>query len=413
MDPVTLGMAKADAKKKYAFTNPQATIVHRALKEATVDLNFLVVGDSTGASLTRWARLLCNRIAAEHPTWTIVYAPFDDGTKTYPVGSRQTVQAGTNGRTLTLWNASLSGSAIGYARDNISTIVAPIAAADMVLINYGHNSPQLGDDYRAVHLETVLLYQRKYAKALFVLMTQNPRATTDPAYNDGQSKNRAIYELAMSRGFCMVDVNRAFIDYGNYAADLLLPDGLHPNDTKGSPLWADLVWQGIRPTGVTVTPGPQPVGSRVWVPASQFYAVDGAPSLVLDSASKQQGWSLDPATEESVACSVTWPDAWKRQNAYLYWVTPTSVGAGSAVRWETTHMYTDAGSVTLGAWANPLPVTSTAPATSAFMRQELVWNRNALGRVPLSVKVKRVAADAADTLATDAVLLGMLIEAAY
>ncbi len=413
MDPVTLGMAKADSKKKYAFTNPQAAVFHRALAQPVSDVNVLVLGDSTGAGLTRWARLLCDKLAAQYPDWTVVYAPFDNGTKTYPAGNRVTVQTGNNGRTLTLWNASLSGSAIAFARDTVVQITAPIATADMVLVNYGHNSPQVGDDYRAVHLETILLYQRKYAMAHIVLMTQNPQLPANADYAADQTRQRAVYELGMARGFSMVDVNRAFLERQGGYTDLLMVDGLHPTDSVGSPFWTNLVWETIKPTGVTVTPGPQPVQNRMWIPASQFFKVDGDPALVLDSASKQQGWALDPNTEESVACSVAWPDAWKKQNAYLMWVTPTSVGAGQVIAWKTEHMYTDSGSVTLGTWANPLTLTSSAPATAAFMRMDLVWNRNGLSRVPVSIKVTRQAALAGDTLTTDAILLGMLIETAY
>lgn len=413
MDILAIDEAAADAAGKYAFTNPQVSALHRVFAEATRDQHWLILSDSTAAGLTRWGRLMGDRVAERFTPWGVQYRPFADATKTWPVGDGVNVQAGTNGRTVTIWNAALSGSAINYARDNMGTITAPFTAPDVIFVNYGHNSPQLGDDYRAVHLETVLQYQRKYPKALIVLMTQNPRALSDPAYGDGQSKNSAIYDLAVSRGFCIVDVNRAFIDYGNYAADLLLPDGLHPNDAKGSPMWADLVWRVIKPTGVTLTPGPQPVESRKFIPASQFYLLEGAPTLVLDPASKLQCWAFRSGFDDAVACATSWNDQWKRQNAFLIWLTPTSVGTGKVIKWETKHMYVDGGSVGVGAWSNPLPITSTAPATSAFTRMDQVWNRNALGRAPLSIQVKRYGTDAANTLLTDALLFGMLIETAY
>jgi hypothetical protein len=130
---------------------------HRAITEEAVNTNVLVVGDSTGASTTRWPRLITNNIAAAWPRQTVIYKGWDDTTKTYPAGQTVIVQTGTGPRTITVYNGSLSGSVIAYARDNQGTLTSGFTP-DVIFFNFGHNSPQLADDYRAIHQETVQMY---------------------------------------------------------------------------------------------------------------------------------------------------------------------------------------------------------------------------------------------------------------
>lgn len=397
-----------------ATMSPRVAAWNRLMREATGNTDILVIGDSTGAGLTRWARLLCNRIAAQYPAWTVVYAPFDDPTKTYKAGDKVTVQTGTNGKTVTLYNASLSGSAIAYARDNMTTITTGVAP-DMILVNYGHNSPQLTDDYRAVHAETVQRYAGRYPAALMVLMTQNPRAATDAAYADDQGRQRAVYEYGTANGFVLVDVNEAFRLYGNYAADLLLVDGLHPNDNAGSPLWADLVWAALKPTGVTIQPGNQQTSSRIWLPADVFHAVDGTPTQGVNFG--QRTWAFNDSADQSVATSVDIPSAWKRQNIHTLW-TAAANGTGAVV-FSGNHMYLGpaggiGGSITIGTWSASGGVTTNANAkTSGITGMDQVWNRIAFGVSPVALKVGRTGTSASDTLPGDALFLGVMIDRAF
>lgn len=386
---------------------------HRKVREGTADTNVLIVGDSTGAGLTRWVRLMATKIAAAYPTHTVIYKAWDDGTKTYPAGQFVTVQAGTGPRTITVWNGSLSGSVIGYARDNYSALTGG-QTPDVLLVNFGHNSPQLADDYRAIHQEALQIFTNTHANAAVVLMTQNPRAITDPAYADDQGKQHAIYQLAVAAGHDLVDVNEAYRLYGNYAADLVLPDGLHPTDA-GSALWADLVWKSLAPGRVAIPAGYQATHNRVFVPATQFLANQGAPTLAIHFG--VPCWELDGATIESVSTVVDIPSAWDKQNIRVLW-TSENGAAPNQVVWSGDHMYVGTasafgGSIQLGAWSASGGGNSSASTTAGKTTQADIWQRTGLGQSPVALRIGRNASHANDTLAADALFIGLIIDRAY
>lgn len=407
-----MGILDAPAK---SFKSARLGLFHRKIKAQEQDVNILVVGDSTGAGTTRWPRLIASKIAAAYPTHTVVYKGWDDPSKTYPAGQVVTVQTGTGSRTITLWNGSLSGSAIAYARDNIGTLVSGYTP-DLIFFNFGHNSPQLADDYRAIHQETVQIYANSWTNAAIVLMTQNPRATSDAAYADDQGKQAAIYGLAALAGHDIVDINQAFRDYGpNYATDLLLPDGLHPNDNAGSPLWADKVWDAIKPSKVTLPAGAQGLPTRIWVPASQFVANQGTPTLA-----NHQGipvWELDAATQESVSTVVDIPSSWDKQNIRAIWTVDTA-GTSVSVVWTAEHMYVGSisgygGGVTIGTWSASGGATQGPSGfTAGKTVQTDVWQRTSLGASPVGLRIGRNGAHASDTFTSDALLIGVIIDRA-
>lgn len=390
-----------------ATTSPAAASWHRQMREAAADSTILVVGDSTGASLTRWPRLVCNKLATAYPTWTIKYHGWDDPTKTYPVGNDVTVQTGTNGRTLHVYNASVSGQVIGYAQNNIGSITSGITP-NVILFNYGHNSPQLTDDYRAIHASGMLSYISLWPNALVASMTQNPRAVTDPEYAADQGKQRAIYEMSVAMGLPLIDVNEAFRQYGNYAADLLNPDGLHPNDTAGSPLWADLVWDAIKPTGASVSPGVQLGATQLWVPATNFMAATGTPTLSIQFGNPV--WALDDTADEAVVGNVSIPSAWKRQNINLFYA-PAASNAGNVV-WSVGRMYLG-GSVTMGTFTTDGGATHASPGVAGKIGTPGVYARTGLSSSAITFRVQRTGSSASDTMAGDALFLGLMIERAY
>lgn len=106
--------------------------------------------------------------------------------ETYPVANRVTVQTGSSGRTLTIWNGSVSGQVINYASVNGEQLTSGFSP-DIVYFNYMHNSPQEGENYRSISVAIYNLYLNNYPNAAIVLGTQNPRAKTDAAsYDRGQ-----------------------------------------------------------------------------------------------------------------------------------------------------------------------------------------------------------------------------------
>ncbi|MBW4094574.1 MAG: SGNH/GDSL hydrolase family protein [Acidobacteria bacterium] len=359
-------------------------------------------------------RLIANKIALAYPEHTVIYAPWDDPSKSYPAGSRTTIQTGSNGRTITIWNGSVSGSVIAYARDNLTALVSG-GIPDVIFMNFGHNSPQLIDDYRAIHQETVQNYINRYPNAAMILMTQNPRAITDPDYANDQGKQQAIYQLAVMAGHDIVDINEAFRLYGDYATDLLNPDGLHPNDAAGSPMWADIIWETVKPSRVALAPGYQSVSTRIWVPAMQFLANEGSPSLAVHYGVPV--WELDPSVRESISCVADIPSSWKRQNIRAIW-TSNNAAVSKQVTWTGDHMYIGeqsggAGAIQMGTFLSSGSGQSGAQTVAGKNSQVDIWQRIALGASPVALRVGRDGGNAADTLASDAYFVGLMIDRAY
>lgn len=393
-----------------ALTSPKAASWHRQMREATADQSLLVLGDSTGAGTTRWPYLLTGYLARQYPDWTVVYQGWDDTSKTYLAGNKLTVQKGTNGRTVTIWNGSVSGQTAGYAMNNVGTMTSGIGTPAVVFFNYGHNSPQVTDDYRAIHIQALQVYLNLYPNALVVSIIQNPRVTADAAYSSDQGKQQAIYDMSANLGLTIVDVNEAFRLYGNgnFAA-LMNADGLHPNDNTGSPLWAQLVWNAIKPTGVIAPAAQQSSSTQIWVPANQFFALTGSPTL--QSFFGQQAWAMNDSALNEVACSVHIPSQWKRQNVWILWTTNQTTT--NPVMWTGGHMYLGA-SINMGTWTmDNTGSAQNAPNVAGRGATQTVFNRVTFGVSPIALKVGRDGANAGDTLVGDALMLGMMIERAY
>lgn len=404
------------------FVNPRLAAWTRLMDEGVSNSTILVVGDSTGVGTTRWPYLLAQYIAQQWPAWTVIWAPWDDPSKTYPAGSRVTIQTGTNGQTLTIWNASVSGQVIAYARDNYTTITSGLTP-DLIFFNYAHNSPQIGDAYRYIHAETFLRYQNMWPKAAVVSIVQNPRdpviwATASPTYAQDQQNQRAVYEFSVAQGVPVVDVNAAFRAIPNFGSVLLNADGLHPNDSTGSPLWASLVWNVIKPTGSrALASGHQPSSTRVWIPASQFYAVDGTPTLGV-TANGIQYWSLPNGAISSVVALVDIPTAWLCQNIHIITTAGVAGTTGNQVIIAGAHQYVGSryglgGSVTLGGFITDATVTTSGVYTVGKTFDLVIWDRITLGSSPVALKVQRVGTNASDTFANPVQFLGLMIEQAF
>ena len=100
MDAVTLGMAKADAKKRYSqravATSPQVGALVRKLRGGVDNAAITILGDSTSAALTGWFNLLMARLGTLFPAYTVVRRDFDHTNQRYnPVSTL--VQLGTAG----------------------------------------------------------------------------------------------------------------------------------------------------------------------------------------------------------------------------------------------------------------------------------------------------------------------------
>ena len=388
--------------------------MYRKLDQAeSANANLLVLGDSTGNATDEWPYLLAVKIAAAYPNHTVKWALWVDATKNFPVGDTATIQTGTNGLAITIWNVSVSGEVVGYAQNNHTTIRSGLSAGgalppDVIFFNYGHNSPQLGADYRAIQIEAINLYTNFYPSAAIVQIAQNPRATSDPSYANDQNKQAVISQMALDEGHVLVDVNSDWVALGDYSA-LVDVDGLHPTPL-GSQRWADLVWEIISPKSRITFAGKGSRSDYIWIPAADFFVSQGVPELALHGV--VPAWSLDPDATESVVATVAYPTDWTAVNVVALMLSAGTSGVAT-MRCNYAYLGNQSGTFTTGVALSTFTQGTAANvsvgATLNGNAPVRLQNRIAWSQRPLALQVQRDAAAGADTLTTDVFFAGVAI----
>ncbi|MET0725936.1 MAG: SGNH/GDSL hydrolase family protein [Leifsonia sp.] len=212
-------------------------LLHNESRNASL----MVVGDSTGNETTEWVYLLATSLGADFPKWTVHYRLWNDTTKAYDAAT--VIQTGTGARTLTIWNASVSGFATiswqgSRARAAIYDLTTP---PDLIMVSMGHNEQVVAAD---IWYSRYLILTESIAwgvsTADIILIAQNPATA-----NTNQELRRIQYrEIAARRGYGFIDVGQAFTDTGNPAA-YIQGDGIHPN-AAGEQLWHDTVKRAFK-----------------------------------------------------------------------------------------------------------------------------------------------------------------------
>lgn len=143
----------------------------------------------------------------------------------------------------------------------------------------------------------------------------------------------------------------------------------------------------------------------LWIPAVTFSGQGGAPSLTgAGGAGAVQGWLLDATTQEGVVTTVVLPSTWQTMHVDLWW---SNNGAGTGdVRWRFDLVRHDAGSATLTTITNGSQ-TITAAAQNVFTVSRMATSLALVNGAQYRVHPIRVAADAADTLANDVLMIGI------
>lgn len=395
-----------------------AVLTHR-LRAAQEDATLLVLGDSTGAGITRWVYLLAQRLAALFPAYTVLYRAWNDTGQTYDAAV--TLQTGTAGRTLTIYNGSVSGSISTYPQTRWATM-APVAP-QLVLVNFGHNNVG-STTYRAAHYGLTRQVQERWPSAGLVSIGQNPRAPTDNGSGFAADRandlvrQRQVMELCASEGYGFINVTQRFLDDPAYATTLLHPDGLHPSDAGGSPAWADEVFRHFRRSTRVVPAAPKLRDSRLWIPASQFLAESGTPSLGMVNTAP--AWGLDSTTQEGVAAAFMPPVTWGTADMYVVWSHATATGMTSAnnqVRFELGRQNLGPPGVTpldgltgQAGGVSVTPMLGFAHNNAAAYPTEytLIISDMVATTRPMALRIRRLAADATDNLGEDANVLGVL-----
>jgi hypothetical protein len=315
---------------------------------------------------------------------------------------------------LDIWNASMPGATASYSYTRFAQQL--VVAAEMTITNYGHN--QTYQDIRPELLALARGVLNYNPRTQLALTAQNPRAATNGKFTDGIVKNQAIASLAATEGYGLIDAGSAFLANPNYAADWLLSDGLHPN-AAGSVVWSRAAQDFMRRTRTQPSTVQRP--SRIFVPASAFTPTEGAPSLGL--LADVIGMAFDPATQETAHTVVDIPSYWQSFNLTVIATTPANsglTGSTNGIVWQ----------IQIGNLGVDITATNAAPSTvvpaqaatqgtmavnnagapSVYARQ-IVSRASVTGR-PMPMRVRRLAADGADTYAQDASLIGVVIERA-
>ena len=105
----------ATANATYARAGIDATQRLMALlKNETRNASILVCSDSTAVTTDRWVYRLAGLLAADWPRWTVVFRWWDDVSASYGSVAQPdvTIQTGTGPRTLTIYNAAISGASV-------------------------------------------------------------------------------------------------------------------------------------------------------------------------------------------------------------------------------------------------------------------------------------------------------------
>ena len=261
-DAATATVVAASSRSEAATAAANTYRLLAKLGRGVEDVSVLVIGDSTGNETVEWVRLWLGSFAPRFPAYTMIYHLWDaTGDAGYDTGSAPaavTVQTGTGARTLHLWNFAVSGSSTRYCLGSRWVLGVAATNPDLVMVSHGHNESAFGvaavAAWRGQYLALTESLAEEFPQAAITCVMQNPETA-----NTDQQRRAVIYQqLASSRGYGIIDVQRAFLDTGNYAAYTKV-DGVHPTTSfdapspDGSALWASVVLAATDPAALSAS----------------------------------------------------------------------------------------------------------------------------------------------------------------
>lgn len=427
--------ALTQAGKTYTAPSHFAPLTSR-WKVGSEDSVWLYLGDSTGVPQgapgsgadMRHVYLTAQWIAAQNPALTVLHRLWNDTNQNYDAAT--TIQTGTGPRTFTVYNASVSGMGVSYFTATRLALMAPVTP-HVVSVNLGHNDSQTGAAYRASHYNLMRTLEDWFPMAGLTMVAQNPRTSPDTGGVNGLSRDQAIIDMAGAEGYGLINVTQAFLDTPSWQTVLLLGDGIHPS-AAGSVLWSLLYQQQFSRSLLAVPRLPHRRAHRIDVALTSFMAAESTPTLaVVGSGTTFPAWSFDQSTQQSICATIDLPDWWNSINVYLLMSYATGsgyTGSNSTARW-TVGTSRNSGTAGLAPWpgvASGSQVSIGVPNAYADVPASLsasnggawgstmtrVTNGVALVGRPINLRVRRVAADALDTLAETAYLRGVYVERA-
>lgn len=155
----------------------------------------------------------------------------------FSVNSAQVVGAPV----LTFVNGSVPGQNIAYLGDSTRLPkLTPNFGQVLTVLSTSHNETnRVGQEWIASYETWRAAVRARLPLAPTVAIAQNPETTAATWHLEHAQRRADLLAYATAAQLPMVDVGKAFLDYGNWQADLML-DNIHPNPA-GSALWMNTV----------------------------------------------------------------------------------------------------------------------------------------------------------------------------
>lgn len=227
----------------FAINSARAQPMWNKIRAGQLDVQILVISDSTGNQTTEWPYLMAQWLATLAPTHSVSYRNCTEDA-VFAWNAPVVISTGTGARTIYVDCAAAAGTTDLYCDGgNASRIYDSRKIYDVVILNHGHN---YGTGNSANFLSG--LFTRAAAAAmhynpvaqLFITL-QNPNMNV-PAYS--QQAVQAWRGVAARLGLGIIDAYDKFMAQAN-PEDWLAGDKLHPNAAGSLELWLPAVQEAL------------------------------------------------------------------------------------------------------------------------------------------------------------------------
>ena len=212
------------------------------MRAALEDVCVIINSDSTGITqdtdpatglvFKKWTRKLAEFLAANYPAYTVNYYSWSSNAYTTP----ETLQIGTEGKTLHFYNAAVAGTQPLYLMGQYFEAAYVPRQADLIIFNHGHNTDNNVPASTHMGMDLAILYTmlQRHPNAGAVIVSQNPLRDN----NNGTVRSNGARQAAITAGFSLVDAFQMFQNAGKPTGWYM--DNIHPNSVGDAKIF-DLV----------------------------------------------------------------------------------------------------------------------------------------------------------------------------
>lgn len=249
-------------------------------------------------------------------------------------------------------------------------------------------------------------YLTRHADAWTAVAPDTPIVPTDP-YPVYLRESELADEITAGTGPVSTALRAAFGTSAGLLADRPAASANNiqksylATDVAGGTLYVSTGTSWVQAAAAVLTQVDEPV----WLDAARMILKTGTPALGLMPANGQPTWALDPATAEVVTGTACLPGTWDTVNVDVHWMR-SGTGVANVV-WQAGYAPVALGGGSIG--TTTLAANVTAPAAgSNSVQVTRVASGLAASRL-MRLQIARIAADAADDLAVDAGVLGLMV----